>query len=136
MWVRIMATSPAEENVVAGWERSEAPPCKWINEGRRTHHWRIRVPARRRDKGRDPRRPDQRGIVKPDGSCIYWDDGSNWERLDKQYDQDLLRTLPDPQRFAAHAQHHQLIPWLTYCLKHYGFAIIQEALDDTHTSTS
>ena len=103
-----------------------------LMEGRRTYYWRIRVPTRRRDTGGDPRQTDQRGIVKPDGSCIYWDDGSSWERLDKQYDQDIQRTLPDPQRFTAHAQHCQLIPWLKYSLKLFGFAIIQEALDDAH----
>ena len=88
--------------------------------------------ARRGERDGGQRRPSQRGAVKPDGSCIYWDDGSVWERLDRQYDQDIQRTIPDPQRFTAHAQHHQLKPWLTYSIKFYGFAIIQESLDDQH----
>ena len=65
--------------------------------------------------------------MKPDRSCLQWDDGSIWERLDKHFDRDTQSGLQDLQRFTVHSQLHQLKPWLECCLKYNGFAV-QEAL--------
>ena len=88
--MKIWVNTLGDRETVAGWERCEAPPCRWTNDGKSSYHLRICILAKQ-----DQCKPYPRETVKPDGSCIQCDDGSIWKKFDKHFDRDTQSGLQD-----------------------------------------